>query len=60
MPNLVTEIFEGHQILRLSETIQPATTEGESSEVLVDRVEEVLRAPESSKGCVIAGNEKAT
>ena len=40
---LVAQVLEGHEVLLLSEPVEPAPAEGQRAEVLVDRVQELLR-----------------
>ena len=39
----VTQVLQSHQILGLPQSVQPATTEGERAEVVVDDVQQLLR-----------------
>ena len=41
---LLPEVLESHQVAGLPDPVEPSPAEGEGAEVLVDRVEELLRA----------------
>lgn len=43
----VTQVLQSHQVLALSEAIQPTSAEGQRPEVLVDHVKQVLSPWES-------------
>lgn len=40
----IAQVLQGHQVLSLAQTVQPAPAERQRAEVLVDDIEQVLRS----------------
>lgn len=45
----VTQVLEGHQVLALTEAVQPAPAKRQRAEVLIDDIQEVLRPGQPGK-----------
>lgn len=45
----VAQVLQGHQVLALAETVQPAAAERQRAEVLVDHIQQVLRSGQSGE-----------
>lgn len=39
---LITEILESHEVLGLTQPVQPSTTKGQCAKVLIDHIQQVL------------------
>lgn len=48
---LVTQVLQRHQVLGLAQSVQPAATERQRPEVLVDDVQKLLRLGQSVRTC---------